>query len=70
MRPISWLGVAFILLGVALILIPAIGRNLSPEDVPSWLLYVYKSGNFYFVTSPVLILLSILIFLLRFWQIL
>lgn len=65
MRPVSWLRVIFILLGVALVVLPALGRYLSLEDVPSWLIYVYKKGNFYFATSPALILISLLIALLR-----
>ncbi len=61
----SLLGIAFILLGLALLVAPVLGRYIAPEDIPSWLLYVYRRGNFYFVTSPILILLSVLLFLIH-----
>ena len=49
--------------------IPFLAR-LIPSDlkIPSFLLYVYRGDNFYFVTSPLLILISLvylLLFLLR-----
>jgi len=48
-----------ILVGVALVLLPIIGKYVDLSQVPSWLVYVYHSDGFYFVTSPFLILLSL-----------
>lgn len=66
MQSISWLGVAFVLLGIALVVAPLAGRFVSLEDVPSWLIYVYRGDGFYFVTSPITILLSLVVFILHF----
>jgi len=48
-----------IVVGVALVLLPIIGKYVDLSQVPSWLVYVYHSDGFYFVTSPFLILLSL-----------
>jgi hypothetical protein len=67
-HPFTWLGVFLILLGVALVLIPVLGQYVDLSKVPSWLIYVYRSNGFYFVTSPLLILLSVIsliVFILR-----
>ncbi len=55
------LGAFFILLGVALFLIPIIARSgsLSGVKIPWIILYVYKSNGLYFATSPILIIISI-----------
>lgn len=56
-----WLGVILVLLGIALILIPTLGRFIELGKIPNWLIYVYKINGFYFVTSPILILFTALI---------
>lgn len=63
MHQLTWLGIAFILIGVALVLIPILGRYIDLSQVPSWLIYIYHSNGFYFVTSPLLIVLSIAAFI-------
>ena len=66
----SVVGLAFILIGIALILLPVIGRlvpTIDLERIPWLLLYVYKRDRFVFVTSPLLILVSIISLL---WSIL
>ncbi|MEM2875054.1 MAG: hypothetical protein QW567_03435 [Candidatus Hadarchaeales archaeon] len=66
-HPFFTLGMFLILLGIAFVLVPIIGRYVDLSGVPSWLIYVYSSDGFYFVTSPFLIILSlvsILIYLL------
>lgn len=68
MKSISWLGVVLILLGLALVVTPFLGRYFSLEDMPSWLLYVYRRDGFYFVTSPLLLILSLAVFLLHFFK--
>lgn len=68
-RPLSFLGVLLIALGVVLVALPLIARYLpSLEKVPPILLWVYRSDGFYFVTSPILIIISlasILLWLIR-----
>ncbi len=63
MHQLTWLGIAFILIGTALVLIPILGRYIDLSQVPSWLIYIYHSNGFYFVTSPLLIVLSIAAFI-------
>ncbi|MEM4310859.1 MAG: hypothetical protein QXX95_00510 [Nitrososphaerales archaeon] len=61
------LGLFFIILGIALILMPFLMKiiNLQNlEKIPSFIIYIYKSNGFYFVTSPILIALSLLFLLL------
>lgn len=66
MRAISWIGVFFILLGIAFVLVPILANNIDMSDIPSWLVFVYEKGDFYFATSPILIIFSIIIFIIRF----
>ena len=56
------LGAFFILLGVALILIPIIASSggLSGVKIPWIILYVYHKDGFYFATSPILIIISLI----------
>ena len=59
------IGAFLILLGGLFILAPIITRYIGLEDIPSWLLYVYKRESFYFVTSPILILVFLAVLLWR-----
>lgn len=56
------IGILLLLLGVAFILVPLVGKSLAPSGVriPWFILYVYNKGGFYFVTSPFLIVASII----------
>jgi hypothetical protein len=58
MHPLTWLGIALILTGVALVLLPTLGKFIDLPQVPSWLIYVHHSDGFYFVTSPILLVIS------------
>jgi hypothetical protein len=55
---VTLLGIAFILIGIALVLIPVIGNYVDLSRVPWWIIYVYRSDGFVFVTSPILLILS------------
>lgn len=64
------IGFLFIALGVAFLLLPLLGSSgvFSKVKLPWMILYVYNNGGFYFATSPILIILSLvalLVFLLR-----
>ena len=65
-RPFTQLGIALILTGIAIVVIPLV-INLLPaidvEKIPWLLLYVYRSDNFFFATSPILLLIGLLFFL-------
>ncbi|HXQ92846.1 MAG TPA: hypothetical protein VN739_07545 [Nitrososphaerales archaeon] len=56
-----YIGALFILLGIAFFLIPVLARSgfLSGVKIPWIILYVYNSNGFYFATSPILIIVSI-----------
>ena len=53
-------GIALVALGFALIALPLLVRSI-PTDArwPKILVYVYRRDNFYFVTSPLLIAISL-----------
>lgn len=53
------IGILLVLLGIAFILIPLAGRSLSNVKIPWIILYTYNSGGFYFATSPILIIISL-----------
>lgn len=61
------LGILFIILGIALILVPIIAKSFSSvqlEQIPWILLWVYKSDGFWFATSPILIIIGIIMYIL------
>ena len=67
--PVMLIGLSFILLGIALLLLPLLSK-MSPileklQSLPPILIYVYHSNGFYFVTSPILIIISAALFLWR-----
>ena len=66
MGPLTWLGIALILVGVALVLLPILGKVIDFSRIPSWLIFIYRANGFYFVTSPLLIALSALSVILYF----
>lgn len=63
-HPLTILGIALILIGVAFVLLPIIGKYFDLSKVPSWLIYVYHSDGFYFVTSPLLIAVSLVMLII------
>lgn len=62
------LGIVLMVLGALLFIVPLVLEKMpSLESVPWILLYVYRRDGFVFVTSPILIIISILSLL---WSIL
>ena len=62
-RTLTTFGLAFIIIGVALILIPFIMKyipNMELEKIPWFILYIYRRDGFFFATSPILILIGII----------
>jgi hypothetical protein len=60
-QPLTTLGLILIVSGLLLVLLPFLARYLpSLDQVPWFLIWVYRRNSLYFVTSPLLILLSLL----------
>ncbi len=60
-QPFTALGFILIVSGLLLVLLPFLARYLPSLDQLPWLLiWVYRRDGFYLVTSPLLILLSLL----------
>ena len=60
-QPFTTLGLILIVSGLLLVLLPFLARYLPSLDHVPWLLiWVYRRDGFIFVTSPLLILLSLL----------
>ena len=60
-QPFTTLGLILIVSGLLLVLLPFLARYLPNLDQVPWLLiWVYRRDGFYFVTSPLLIILSLL----------
>ncbi|KON30679.1 hypothetical protein AC482_03250 [miscellaneous Crenarchaeota group-15 archaeon DG-45] len=65
-RPLTALGLLLIACGVVLVTLPLITRHLpSLERLPWILVWVYRRDGFYFITSPLLIIISILSLAIR-----
>jgi uncharacterized membrane protein HdeD (DUF308 family) len=65
-RPLTAMGLILILSGIILVMLPFIARHLpNLEKLPWILIWVYRKNGFYFVTSPLLIILSIISILLN-----
>jgi hypothetical protein len=59
--PFTSMGWILILLGAIFVALPYITRLVpSIERIPWFILYVYRRDGFYFATSPLLIVLSLL----------
>jgi hypothetical protein len=60
-RSFTWAGTVLIILGILLVLLPYLLRYVpSLEKFPPLVLYVYRRDGFYFATSPILIIISII----------
>lgn len=60
-RPFTLLGLVLIVSGVILVALPLLARHLpSLERLPWILVWIYRRDGFYFITSPLLIIVSIL----------
>ena len=60
--PFTVLGLFLIVIGAVLLAVPYILKHLPTlerlEQVPWILLYVYRKDDFYFMTSPILLILG------------
>ncbi len=61
MWQVFFLGLVLTLIGISLMVLPLLGSMLSKDlRLPSIILYVYEGNGFTFVTSPILLIISIL----------
>lgn len=68
-RPFTILGLLLIVSGLLLVLLPFLARHLpSLEKLPWIILWVYRRDGFYFATSPLLIIVSLISLLLNFFN--
>lgn len=59
-RPFTMMGLILILSGLVLVLLPIVARHIPSLDRLPWVLvWVYRKDGFYFVTSPLLIIISL-----------
>lgn len=59
------LGLLFLVLGVIFLAVPFLSKLVpSIEKLPPILFWVYKKDGFYFATSPILIIISVISVLL------
>ncbi|MCW4031478.1 MAG: hypothetical protein NWE80_03845 [Candidatus Bathyarchaeota archaeon] len=64
-QPFSIVGVIFIATGILLVILPFIAEHLPGlEEIPWIIIWTYKSDNFVFVTSPALIIITVISFIL------
>ena len=65
-RPFTLMGLLFIVCGLILVALPFISRYLPTLDRLPWILvWVYRSDGFYFITSPLLIIVSLAFLILH-----
>jgi len=65
----TYLGFILIAFGVFLVFLPLIARFIPDVDrIPWFILWVYKTDGFTFVTSPLLVLISLLSFLMYYFK--
>jgi hypothetical protein len=65
-KPFTLLGLLLITFGIILVALPFISRYLpNLEKVPWILIWVYRSDDFYFVTSPILIIISVITLIIQ-----
>lgn len=66
-QPFTLIGIVFIVAGILLVILPLIAQHIpSLEKIPWIIIWTYKSDNFIFATSPILIIITILSFILNY----
>jgi len=68
-RPFTTLGLLLIVSGLILVLLPVLARHLPSLDRLPWIIvWVYRKNGFYFATSPLLIIISLVSLLLNVYR--
>lgn len=65
-RSLTAIGVILIASGIVLVALPILARHVpSLDKLPWFILWVYRKNGFYFATSPLLIIVSLVSLLLN-----
>lgn len=65
-RSLTAMGVILIASGIVLVALPILARHVpSLDKLPWFILWVYRKNGFYFATSPLLIIVSLVSLLLN-----
>ena len=68
-RPFTVMGLILILSGLVLVLLPIVARHIPSLDRLPWILvWVNRNGGFYFVTSPLLIIISLVSIIVNLYE--
>ena len=66
-QPFTVIGIIFIVLGIILVILPLIAQYIpNLEKLPWIIIWVYKTDNFTFATSPILLIITILSFIINY----
>ena len=65
--PFTLIGLIFIIAGILLVILPLIAQHLPYlQKIPWLLIWTYKTDNFVFATSPILIIIAIISLILNY----
>lgn len=67
-NPFTFVGIIMIALGVIFVVLPYISRYIDVSEIPWIILWVYRSANFTFATSPILIIISVISLILAYMR--
>ena len=66
-QPFTLIGLIFIVAGILLVILPLIAQHIpNLQKIPWIIIWTYKSDNFVFATSPILIIITIISFILNY----
>ncbi|HDQ05521.1 MAG TPA: hypothetical protein ENN36_02215 [Candidatus Bathyarchaeota archaeon] len=66
-HPFTFVGIIFIVAGILLVILPFITQYIPRlEKLPLIIIWVYKSENFMFVASPILLIITVISFILNY----
>jgi len=66
-QPFTLIGAVFIAAGILLVVLPLVAQHIpSLEKMPWIIVWTYRSGNFVFVTSPILLIITAASFILNY----
>jgi hypothetical protein len=66
-HPFTFVGIIFIIAGILLVILPLIAQYIpSLEKLPWIIIWVYEGENFVLVTSPILLIITVIAFFLNY----
>lgn len=65
-QPTTLIGIILIVAGILLVILPIIAQQIpNLEKIPWIIIWTYKTDNFLFATSPLLIIITVIFFILQ-----